>query len=150
MATHAHLVGRGLTAAQFEYGDDETGSATAVATARSTTSSPRPGPRPAYDAPGCVSEALHRAGDRVPLSGQGITARPRHYAGRMGRVTLQTIADQVGVSRMTVSNAFSRPDQLSASLRSTILEAAKNSATSAPTRRPGPWPAARPGPSACC
>jgi DNA-binding LacI/PurR family transcriptional regulator len=39
-------------------------------------------------------------------------------------VTLQTIADRVGVSRMTVSNAFSRPDQLSADLRATILAAA--------------------------
>ncbi|MCB0969078.1 MAG: LacI family DNA-binding transcriptional regulator [Ilumatobacter sp.] len=39
----------------------------------------------------------------------------------MGRVTLQTIADEVGVSRMTVSNAFSRPDQLSAELRDKIL-----------------------------
>ena len=39
----------------------------------------------------------------------------------MGRVTLQTIADRVGVSRMTVSNAFSRPDQLSARLRDQIL-----------------------------
>jgi DNA-binding LacI/PurR family transcriptional regulator len=36
-------------------------------------------------------------------------------------VTLQTIADEVGVSRMTVSNAFSRPDQLSAELRRKIL-----------------------------
>ena len=34
------------------------------------------------------------------------------------------IADQVGVSRMTVSNAFSRPDQLSASLRERILSVA--------------------------
>ncbi len=42
----------------------------------------------------------------------------------MARVTLQTIADQVGVSRMTVSNAFSRPDQLSEALRTTILDAA--------------------------
>ncbi|MGA8211269.1 MAG: LacI family DNA-binding transcriptional regulator [Nocardioidaceae bacterium] len=42
----------------------------------------------------------------------------------MARVTLQTIADQVGVSRMTVSNAFSRPDQLSQALRERILEAA--------------------------
>jgi len=40
-------------------------------------------------------------------------------------VTLQTIADRLGVSRMTVSNAFSRPDQLSGSLRRTILEAAE-------------------------
>jgi DNA-binding LacI/PurR family transcriptional regulator len=42
----------------------------------------------------------------------------------VGRVTLQTIADQVGVSRMTVSNAFSRPDQLSTTLREKILAAA--------------------------
>jgi DNA-binding LacI/PurR family transcriptional regulator len=35
----------------------------------------------------------------------------------VARVTLQTLADRVGVSRMTVSNAFSRPDQLSAELR---------------------------------
>ena len=42
----------------------------------------------------------------------------------MGRVTLQTIADRVGVSRMTVSNAFSRPDQLSLELRERILSAA--------------------------
>jgi DNA-binding LacI/PurR family transcriptional regulator len=42
----------------------------------------------------------------------------------MGRVTLQTIADHVGVSRMTVSNAFSRPDQLSAQLRDQILAVA--------------------------
>ena len=41
------------------------------------------------------------------------------------RVTLQTIADRVGVSRMTVSNAFSRPDQLSDGLRRRILSAAK-------------------------
>jgi len=43
----------------------------------------------------------------------------------MARVTLQTIADRVGVSRMTVSNAFSRPDQLSADLRGRILTAAE-------------------------
>lgn len=42
----------------------------------------------------------------------------------MSRVTLQTIADHVGVSRMTVSNAFSRPDQLSDALRLRILHAA--------------------------
>jgi DNA-binding LacI/PurR family transcriptional regulator len=43
----------------------------------------------------------------------------------MARVTLQTIADRVGVSRMTVSNAFSRPDQLSSELRGRILTAAE-------------------------
>jgi DNA-binding LacI/PurR family transcriptional regulator len=55
----------------------------------------------------------------------------------MGRVTLQTVADKVGVSRMTVSNAFSRPDQLSETLRSTILAAAAELGYS------GPDPAAR-------
>jgi DNA-binding LacI/PurR family transcriptional regulator len=40
------------------------------------------------------------------------------------RVTLQTIADRLGVSRMTVSNAFSHPDQLSTELRRRILATA--------------------------
>lgn len=55
----------------------------------------------------------------------------------MGKVTLQSIADQVGVSRMTVSNAFSRPDQLSAELRARILAAADD------LGYVGPDPAAR-------
>ncbi len=55
----------------------------------------------------------------------------------MGRVTLQTIADRVGVSRMTVSNAFSRPDQLSAELRERVL------ATAEELGYVGPDPAAR-------
>jgi DNA-binding LacI/PurR family transcriptional regulator len=42
----------------------------------------------------------------------------------MAKVTLQSIADKVGVSRMTVSNAFSRPDPLSADLRARVLAAA--------------------------
>ncbi|WP_433347340.1 LacI family DNA-binding transcriptional regulator [Micromonospora sp. CA-111912] len=53
------------------------------------------------------------------------------------RVTLQTIADRVGVSRMTVSNAFSKPDQLSPSLRAQILAAAEE------VGYVGPDPAAR-------
>jgi len=40
-------------------------------------------------------------------------------------VTLATIADAVGVSRMTVSNAYNRPDQLSPALREKILETAR-------------------------
>ncbi|HET9945555.1 MAG TPA: LacI family DNA-binding transcriptional regulator [Actinomycetes bacterium] len=55
----------------------------------------------------------------------------------MGRVTLQTVADKVGVSRMTVSNAFSRPDQLSETLRTKILAAAEELGYA------GPDPAAR-------
>jgi DNA-binding LacI/PurR family transcriptional regulator len=55
----------------------------------------------------------------------------------MPRVTLQTIADHVGVSRMTVSNAFSRPDQLSPAMRERILAAAEALGYA------GPDPAAR-------
>ena len=40
------------------------------------------------------------------------------------RVTLQTIADAVGVSRATVSNAYNRPDQLSPALRRRVLDTA--------------------------
>ena len=41
-----------------------------------------------------------------------------HDNGVVARVTLQTVADRVGVSRTTVSNAYNRPDQrLSAKLR---------------------------------
>ncbi len=40
-------------------------------------------------------------------------------------VTLQTIADRVGVSRTTVSNAYSKPDQMSPELRDRILTVAR-------------------------
>lgn len=50
----------------------------------------------------------------------------------MPRVTLQTIADQLGVSRSTVSNAFGRPDQLSAELRTRILTRAQELGFSGP------------------
>jgi DNA-binding LacI/PurR family transcriptional regulator len=39
-------------------------------------------------------------------------------------VTLQTIADRLGVSRTTVSNAYNRPDQLAPELRERILSTA--------------------------
>jgi DNA-binding LacI/PurR family transcriptional regulator len=53
------------------------------------------------------------------------------------RPTLQTVADAVGVSRSTVSNAYSRPDQLSPELRDRILDAARELGYA------GPDPAAR-------
>ncbi len=53
------------------------------------------------------------------------------------RPTLQTVADAVGVSRSTVSNAYSRPDQLSAELRERILGVARE------LGYPGPHPTAR-------
>jgi DNA-binding LacI/PurR family transcriptional regulator len=55
----------------------------------------------------------------------------------MPRVTLSTIAEALGVSRTTVSNAFSRPDQLNPELRRRILETAEemNYAGPDPTAR---------------
>lgn len=53
------------------------------------------------------------------------------------RVTLQTIADALGVSRTTVSNAYNRPDQLNAALRERVLETARRLGYA------GPDPAAR-------
>jgi DNA-binding LacI/PurR family transcriptional regulator len=44
--------------------------------------------------------------------------------GSRSRLTLGDLAASLGVSKTTVSNAFSRPDQLSADLRARILEAA--------------------------
>lgn len=46
--------------------------------------------------------------------------------------TLQTVATAVGVSRSTVSNAYSRPDQLSDELRQKILDTAKELGYSGP------------------
>ena len=56
---------------------------------------------------------------------------------RARRVTLQTIADALGVSRSTVSNAYNRPDQLAPALRERILETARGLGYA------GPDPAAR-------
>lgn len=53
------------------------------------------------------------------------------------RPTLDDVADAVGVSRATVSNAYNRPDQLSAQLREQVLRAAKD------LGYPGPNPTAR-------
>jgi len=47
-------------------------------------------------------------------------------------VTLATVAEAVGVSRMTVSNAYNRPDQLSPELRDRVLAAAQRLGYSGP------------------
>lgn len=61
---------------------------------------------------------------------------PKRASRRRGqgstRPTLQTVADVVGVSHTTVSNAYSRPDQLSPALRERILEAAAELGYSGP------------------
>ena len=42
----------------------------------------------------------------------------------MARVTVKTLADELGISVSTVSNAYNRPDQLSARLRERVLSKA--------------------------
>ncbi|SFP95907.1 DNA-binding transcriptional regulator, LacI/PurR family [Amycolatopsis arida] len=57
--------------------------------------------------------------------------------GKRRRPTLDDVAALVGVSRATVSNAYNRPDQLSARLREEVLRAARQ------LGYPGPNPTAR-------
>ncbi|WP_345352921.1 substrate-binding domain-containing protein [Rhodococcus olei] len=59
------------------------------------------------------------------------SSQPRRQA------TLASLAAELKVSRTTVSNAYNRPDQLSAELRARVLEAAKRRGY------PGPDPVAR-------
>ncbi len=54
-----------------------------------------------------------------------------------GRPTLDTVAEAAGVSRMTVSNAYNRPDQMSEATRVRVLAAARD------LGYPGPDPAGR-------
>ena len=73
-----------------------------------------------------------------------LSARPKARTDPLGRgvgrnrVTLQTIADRLGVSRTTVSNAYNRPDQLAPELRERIL------ATAAELGYSGPGPGGPP------
>jgi DNA-binding LacI/PurR family transcriptional regulator len=62
---------------------------------------------------------------------------PRHVNQPDRPATLATVAAAVGVSRMTVSNAYNRPDQLSPELRERVLAAARG------LGYPGPNPVAQ-------
>src|SRR6202041_276013 len=48
------------------------------------------------------------------------------------RATLASLAEELKVSRTTISNAFNRPDQLSPDLRERVLAAAKRLGYAAP------------------
>ena len=65
----------------------------------------------------CIDQELYRYSTEV--FGVATTTRKPN-------VTLQTIADRLGVSRTTVSNAFSRPDQLAPELRDRVLATARD------------------------
>src|SRR6476620_9998452 len=80
------------------------------------------------------------------INGRGIEREPI----KMSRVTLQTIADAVGVSRMTVSNAFSRPGKLSQDLRDRIRAVAEDLGYVGPDPRLGRWPGERRVWLGCC
>ena len=105
--------------------------------ARAARTHPGPGARspgrcttwPTRSPPPTTCEVGTRRDDVSAPPGPAPATYPVPHGAEQGgvvvsRVTLQTIADRVGVSRMTVSNAFSRPDQLSAEMRRTILAAA--------------------------
>jgi hypothetical protein len=49
------------------------------------------------------------------------------------RPTLETVARALGVSRMTVSNAYNKPDQLSAQTRDAVLAMARSLGYSGPS-----------------
>src|SRR3712207_244321 len=71
---------------------------------------------------------IPQSGYRASMSGASKVRRP---------ATLASLAAELGVSRTTVSNAYNRPDQLSAPLRERVLEAARR------LGYPGPDPVAR-------
>jgi DNA-binding LacI/PurR family transcriptional regulator len=75
---------------------------------------------------GFPAECLNRYGST--MAGPPNVRRP---------ATLASLAAELGVSRTTVSNAYNRPDQLSAPLRTRVLEAARR------LGYPGPDPVAR-------
>ena len=53
----------------------------------------------------------------------------------MGRITIKEVAAAVGVSPSTVSNAYNRPDQLSAELRERVFEVARGLGYAGPDPR---------------
>ncbi|SFQ48006.1 transcriptional regulator, LacI family [Amycolatopsis rubida] len=71
------------------------------------------------------------------MRGKAFLYAPPMTSSRRRRPTLDDVAEAVGVSRATVSNAYNRPDQLSAQLREQILRAAGE------LGYPGPNPTAR-------
>jgi len=71
------------------------------------------------------------APDALASQSMSRSASPRR------RATLASLAAELNVSRTTISNAYNRPDQLSAELRQKVLEAAER------LGYPGPDPVAR-------
>src|SRR5262245_17502919 len=77
-----------------------------------------------------VSHPVRRR-NRLPSAGMSRSAHPQR------RATLASLAAELKVSRTTISNAYNRPDQLSAEMRERVL------ATAERLGYPGPDPVAR-------
>jgi len=77
------------------------------------------------------------APSRVGRKRRSAVASPNVSPTPRRRATLASLADELKVSRTTISNAFNRPDQLSADLRERVLATAKR------LGYPGPDPVAR-------
>src|SRR5947207_13692915 len=74
---------------------------------------------------------ISRGNPAPRVDGRSASVTPRR------RATLASLAAELKVSRTTISNAYNRPDQLSADLRERVLETAKRMGY------PGPDPVAR-------
>src|SRR5664279_3592073 len=107
-------------------------SSTVRTASRSTSGASTTGRRPACFCNDTVLHSRTGAGRHRPTC-----AAERGGWMSSGRPTLDDVAALAGVSRMTVSNAFNRPDQLSAATRLRVLESA------AQLGYAGPDPAAR-------
>ena len=66
---------------------------------------------------GCCTSRI--VAGRCPVASQSMSPTPRR------RATLASLAAELKVSRTTISNAYNRPDQLSAALRERVLATAK-------------------------
>src|SRR5512142_1058592 len=72
------------------------------------------------------------ADDRTPPDSLPPAGTNEARVGSAGSLTLRDLAASLGVSKTTVSNAFSRPDQLSPELRARVLDAARRAGYAGP------------------
>lgn len=81
------------------------------------------------DLPPGAAPPRRRGPPQASGPGQGVSGKAPHRTPgekAAGRVTLRDLARTLGVSVATVSNAYNRPDQLSAELRGRILDRARD------------------------
>ena len=88
------------------------------------------------NAPGPDEHGTPSAAAEGPPIGLNAGSKPSICTASV-RLTLSDVAAACGVSQMTVSNAYSRPDQLSAELRDRSYAPRSGSARAAPARRGG-------------